>query len=83
MQAVFQAGALAPKSGIYEAVDETGTVLRRLALAKGEAFPVEQKTAAFRFVRPVHAKYTSVASAAAMEETTADFDSALRSLASK
>jgi hypothetical protein len=69
--------------GIYEAIDDAGAVLRRLALAVGEALPAEQKTAAFRFVRPVHAKYTSIASAAAMEETTADFDSALRSLANK
>jgi hypothetical protein len=31
----------------------------------------------------VHAKYTTIASAAAMEETTAEFDRALRSLANK
>jgi hypothetical protein len=80
----FRTGETAPISGVYEVIDEDGTVLSRLPLAKGDHFPPYRRQGrVFTLWREVNAKYTAVASAAVMDETTADFAEALESLAKK
>ena len=71
-------------SGVYAVIDEDGTVLTQVPIAKGDHFPPYKGQArVFSLSRKVIAKFTTVASAAVMDETTADFAEALESLAKK
>jgi|GraSoiStandDraft_2_1057267.scaffolds.fasta_scaffold394745_1 hypothetical protein len=84
MSECFRTGETVLTSGVYEVIDEDGTVLTRLPLAKGDHFPPYRRQArVFSLWREVNAKYTTVESAAVMDETTADFAEALESLAKK
>ena len=80
----FRTGEVALTSGVYEVMNEDGTVLTRLPVAKGDHFPPYLGQArVFSLSRKVVAKYTTIESAAVMDETTADFAEALESLAKK
>ena len=80
----FRTGEVALISGVYEVMDEDGTVLMRVPIAKGDHFPSYQgQERVFSLSREVIAKYTTITSAAVMDETTVDFAEALESLAKK
>jgi len=84
MPECFRSGEAVLTSGVYDVVDEGGTVLIQLPLATGDRFPPYRgKARSFSFNREIIVKYTTVASAAVMDETTADFAWALESLAKK
>jgi len=80
----FRTGEAVPTSAVYDVVDEDGTVLHQLPLAKGDHFPPYQRQARlFLLRRKIAAKYTSVASAAVIDEIASDFSAALKRLAKK
>ena len=82
MQEIFKTGDLAQISGFYEILGEPCLVT--VLIAKGSQFPQYKGAArSFKLTREVVAKYTTLASAAAMDETTATFTEALESLANK
>ena len=82
MQEIFKTGDLAQTSGFYEILGEPALVT--VLIAKGNQFPLYKGVArSFQLSREVVAKYTTLASAAVMDETTATFTEALESLANK
>jgi hypothetical protein len=82
MQETFETGDMAQISGFYEIIGEPG--LATILIANGNQFPLYKGVSrTFKLSREVVAKYTSLASAAAMDETTATFTEALESLANK
>jgi hypothetical protein len=82
MDGIFKTGDVAQTSGFYEVLSEAGLVT--VLIAKGDRFPPYKGDArSFKLHREVVAKYTTLTSAAAMDETTATFTEALESLANK
>ena len=82
MQEIFKTGDLAQISGVYEVLGEPGLVT--VLIAKGSQFPVYKGAArSFKLSREVVAKYTTLASAAAMDEISTEFAAAPKRLATK
>lgn len=82
---MYSPGELAPVSGVYEIVDSHGSPSGDTrAIEKGRPFPPTPWAAQFyRLQREVRAKYTTVASKAKIDETSATFDIAIHNLARK
>jgi hypothetical protein len=80
----FRTGDAVLTSAVYDVIDEDGAVLQQLPLAQGDHFPPYQGLPRLFFLRrKVAAKYTSVASAAVIDEIASDFSAALKRLAKK
>jgi hypothetical protein len=84
MGELHKTGQLVPTSGIYKVRSPDGKALGKMPLAKGGRFPPFRGAGQrFELEREVSPKYTTVASAAVMEETAIQFAEALKRLASK
>ena len=84
MSQLYRTGQIVPVSGIYTVIGADGTALARIPLARAGRFPpFRWQSQTFRLHREVVAKYTVVASAAVMDETTIQFRGALERLAKR
>ena len=78
----FRTGERVPASGVYSAVN--GGARKRLALAAGKRFPpVQGRNVVFHLERTVTAKFTTVTSAAVIDDISTEFAAALKRLATK
>ena len=78
----YRTGERVPTSGVYR--EGKGRVGKRVALAAGKRFPsIQGRRVEFQLERPVTAKFTTVTSAAVIDDISSEFSAALKRLATK
>jgi hypothetical protein len=84
MPIFYKPGQKAPISGLYEIVDPQGQSTGEIRpVDKGHTFPPTSKAARYILKKEIHPLYTSVASKAAIDETTSTFAVAIARLAKR